>query len=270
MKILFFCAWWGLDHLGTEGMLSKIKAAGFDGVEIGIPTDSAERDKLRDLLQKYELGCIAHQYQAEGNFEAYKTSFRKSLESTASFNPLHVNSHTGKDFWTVEQNLQLVDIGLEVEAKYNLPILHETHRGRFPFSTFAARQYFDAQPALKINADFSHWVCVSESLLEDQQEIMAEAISRTEHIHARVGYAEGPQIPDPRAPEWQTELDTFVGWWQRIIDARRAEGRDYFTITPEFGPTPYTWALPYSQEPVSDFFEINCWMKKFLEEKLMS
>ncbi len=268
MDIRYYCAWWGLDQLGTEAMLAKIKAAGFDGVEIGIPTDRASRRELRLLLQKYKLGCIAHQYQAEGDFDTYKKAFRKSLESAASFQPLLINSHTGKDFWTFEQNNELVEIGFEVEDEYDLPILHETHRGRFLYSTSASKPYFDAQQTLRINADFSHWVCVSESLLADQPEIMAEAIQRAGHIHARVGYAEGPQIPDPRAPEWQAEVEVFLGWWQCILDARRAEGENFFTITPEFGPMPYTWRLPYSQEAVSDFFEINCWMKDFLKSRL--
>ena len=37
MEIKYFCSWWGLDHLGLEPMLEKIKSAGFDGVEIGVP-----------------------------------------------------------------------------------------------------------------------------------------------------------------------------------------------------------------------------------------
>ncbi len=66
MEIKYFCSWWGLDHLGLEPMLDKIKSAGFDGVEIGIPFKQKEKDELQLLLDKYSLEIIAHQYQANG------------------------------------------------------------------------------------------------------------------------------------------------------------------------------------------------------------
>ena len=107
-----------------------------------------------------------------------------------------------------------------------------------------------------------------ESLLEDQPEIVTEAIRRAEHIHARVGHAQGPQITDPRLPEWKRELDTFTSWWQRIIDKAKAEKRDYFTITPEFGPHPYLWNHPDTGDPIRNQWEINNWMKSYLQENL--
>lgn len=42
MELKVFCAWWGLDHLGIEGMLNKIKGAGFDGVEVFAPLDTGD------------------------------------------------------------------------------------------------------------------------------------------------------------------------------------------------------------------------------------
>lgn len=264
MQIKMFCSGWGIDHLSLRGMLTKIKDAGFDGVEFGIPTDPAVRDELRTLLDELGLDIIAHQYQAVGHGEAYAASYVQALENAASFQPLLINSHTGKDFWSMEENCRLVDLGQEIEDGYGMPVVHETHRGRFLYSTAASKTYFDARPNLRINADLSHWTCVSESLLEDQPDIIEEAIRRTEHVHARVGHAEGPQVPDPRAPEWQNELECFTGWWQRIADRFRQDGRKYLTITPEFGPPPYTWLWPDTQVPAADFFELNCWMKDYL------
>lgn len=268
MDIKYFCSWWGLDKLGTEPMLKKIKDAGFDGVEIGIPFDHKDRMKLKDFLDKYELELIAHQYQAFGEFDDYKLSFKNSLKKAASFNPILINSHTGRDYWTIEQNSEIVKIGEDIESEFNIPILHETHRKHFLFSTFSSKQYFDLLPNLKINADFSHWTCVSETMLEDQSEILKEGILRAEHIHARVGFEEGPQISDPRAPEWEKHLAVFTGWWQQIVNKFSKEDRDFLTITPEFGPVPYTWTIPFSNKPVSDFFDINCWMKNYLTKEL--
>lgn len=269
MEIKYFCSWWGIDHLGIEPMIKKIKDAGFNGIEIGIPYKSSAKSKLREILNKYNLEAIAHQYQANGNFDEYCLSFKESLVSAAEFHPLFINSHSGRDFWTLKENAKLIRIAMEVEKNTGTKIIHETHRKHLLFSTFTAKQYFDLIPELKINADFSHWTCVSESLLENQNEIIEEAIKRTEHIHARVGYEEGPQISDPRAPEWKLHLEVFTAWWQKIVDKFIDEGREYLTITPEFGPPPYTWTIPYSNKPVNDFFEINCWMKDYLKEKLV-
>lgn len=268
MDIKYFCSWWGLDHLGLEPMLLKIKEAGFDGIEIGIPAKEEDKYLLKSLLQKYNLEVIAHQYQAKGNFEEYKTSLVTSLNNAVSFNPLFVNSHTGRDYWSIEQNSELVNIGDELEKEFKIPVIHETHRKHFLFSTLTANQYLNILPNLKITADFSHWTCVSETMLEDQEEILQLGIERAKHIHARVGFEEGPQISDPRAQEWKSHLEIFTNWWQRIVDRFKQEQKEYLTITPEFGPVPYTWTIPHTNKPVADFFEINCWMKEYLKKEL--
>ena len=57
-------------------------------------------------------------------------------------------------------------------------------------------------PSLKLTCDYSHWVCVAERLLPDCGEILQLSADHCWHLHARVGFEEGPQVPDPRAPEW--------------------------------------------------------------------
>ncbi len=226
MEVKYFCSWWGLDSYGLENMLIKIKSAGFDGVEIGIPFNKEKQKQLKYLLDKYQLECIAHQYQAKGNFIEYKKSFAKSLENAAQFNPLFINSHTGKDYWETKKNAELINIADEIQSKYNIKILHETHRKHFLFSTLTAKKYFDLLPQLNITADFSHWTCVSETMLEDQPYILEQGISKAEHIHARVGFEEGPQVPDPRAKEWEHHLSVFTNWWQLIVNKFKNTNRE--------------------------------------------
>ena len=250
-------------------MLEKIKCSGYDGVEIGIPAEPSKRYELKSLVEHSDLEVIAHQYQASGlAFNDYLESFESWIDTAASFRPLLVNSHTGRDYWTVEQNLQLVDIGQRVEDRYGIPILHETHRGRFLYSAPAAREYFRRNTNLKITADLSHWVCAAESLLVGQEAALEEAIRRAGHIHARVGFAQGPQVPDPFSLHWKEELKAFSSWWLRIAERFRREGRRYLTITPEWGPPPYCWISPETGVPLSDFFDMNLRMKGYLEKRL--
>ena len=58
-----------------------------------------------------------------------------------------------------------------------------------------------------------------------------------------------------------------MDWWDRIIRRARDENREYFTITPEFGPFPYMTILPNSMEPIADQWEINVHMMQMLKQR---
>jgi sugar phosphate isomerase/epimerase len=246
-------------------MLTKVEGAGYDGVEIGIPADPAARRELRALLDECQLDVIAHQYQATGEtFDDYLRSFEQWIEIAASFEPLLVNSHTGRDCWTREQNLRLVDSAQCAAQRHGIPVLHESHRRHFLYSAPQAMEYFRRAPNLMITADLAHWVCVAESLLVGHEAALEEAIRRAGHIHARVGFAEGPQVPDPFLPIWSHELTVFSEWWLRIAQRFRSEGKECLTVTLEYGPPPYGWVSLSSGEPLRDLFEMNLRMKDYL------
>lgn len=272
MKIKFFSSWWGLDHLGFDKMIRLVIENGFDGIESYVPFEETKKKQFEQILEKYNCELIAHQFQAEGAcFSDFCESYRNSLINAASIKPLFINSHTGKDFWDIDKNSVLLNLAFEVSKATGINIYHETHRGRFPYSAQVAKEYLILFPQLRITADFSHWVCVSESLLEDQVEAMDIAIERTSHIHARVGYEQGPQIFDPRLKEWKFYLDHFVSWWKKIVEYNDKSGFKEISITPEFGPLPYTWNLPSEkQQKELEFFEINVWMKDYLKNILFT
>lgn len=129
------------------------------------------------------------------------------------------------------------------------------------------QHYFDANTEFKITADFSHWTCVSESMLDNFSGILDTAFTRTAHVHARIGYEEGPQVTDFRAPEWAYATNKFFSWWDKMVDLRNADRLETFTFTTEFGPFPYLPSLPYTRVPVVDLFEINCAMKDLLKAR---
>jgi hypothetical protein len=124
----------------------------------------------------------------------------------------------------------------------------------------------DKNPDLKLTLDISHWCNVHESLLEDQSENVEAALNRTGHIHARIGHQEGPQVNDPRAPEWKQAFDTHLAWWDNVV-AQKAKRNETVTILTEFGPPTYMQTLPYTFTPVSDQWAINVYMMKFLKQR---
>ena len=268
MKIKIFSPLWGHEHLKYQEFLDKMRAAGYDGFDTWIPDNPDEKKLLFDYLQKHDMYIVAHQHQATGStFKEFKSSFSKNLNICAEADPILINSHTGKDYFSFEQNLQLIDIAQEFSEKSGITVAHETHRGRIGYSPQMINELFAVRKDLTITADFSHWVCVTESMLENFSEIIDEAIIRSRHIHTRVGFEEGPQVPDPRAPEWEYALNKFMNWGDMIIAANVARGCDLMPLTTEFGPQPYMPSVPFSNQPVADQFQINCYMKDLLSNR---
>ena len=159
-----------------------------------------------------------------------------------------------------------MDFTAEVSAKTNIPIYHETHRGRSLFAAHITRQFIEKIPSLRLTFDVSHWCNVHESLLDDQADTLAMAINRAEHIHARIGHAEGPQVNDPRAPEWSNALNAHFAWWDKIVERKKNE-KKIITILTEFGPADYMPSLPYTRQPLSDQWEVNAHMMQILRKR---
>lgn len=268
MEIKILSPVWGHEHIEQREFLDKVRLAGYDGIDTWLPDDVKQKHELYNYLQKQEMVIVTHQHQATGNtFEEFKSSFVKKLAICAEPNPILINSHTGKDYFSLEQNLQLIDVAQEFSEKSGIKITHETHRGRIGYCPQMIDHIFSVRSDFLIAADFSHWVCVTESFLENFSSILEEAILRTRHVHARVGYEQGPQVADPRAPEWGYALNRFLNWWDKIVKANDDKGADILTFTTEFGPPPYMQTQPFSGRTVADQFELNCFMKDLLRDR---
>ena len=268
MNIKYFTPHWGYENQDFETFCGKIAKAGFDGIEMNLPESQAQAQTVFQTLEDRGLELLAqHSSTQIINFDQHLAHYRASLERITAHKPQVLNCHTGRDFYSFEQNLQLIDTAAEIAKASGVPIIHETHRSRFPFHAALTFQYLEARPDLRLTADFSHWCCVSESLLQGQDKFVDAAISRADHIHSRIGHEQGPQVNDPRAPEWESTVDLFLGWWDRIVKGHRKKGSEQLTITAEFGPQPYTPALPYTQQPVASQWDINIHMMNLLKER---
>ena len=268
MELKIFCPLWGFEELGKETFFRKVKGAGYDGVEMSLPLDENEKASILKLIEKNDLHLIAQHYEsATPDFDKHKEEFRLRLKNLVTANPLFINTQTGQDYFEFEQNSELIEIADEVSKENNVKIIHETHRGKFSFAAHVMAYYLKRLPNLRIGFDVSHWCNVAESFLHDQNEAVELAISRTDHIHARVGFPEGPQVSDPRVPEWQEALQIHLNWWGKIVENHRNAGKKFLTITSEFGPYPYMPILPYTGQPVTSQWDVNVFMKDLLLDK---
>lgn len=268
MKIKFSYPIWGSEYLPLETFFRKIKSAGYCAVEMGIPFDKEYINKLKLLLQEYDLSLIAQQCIHTPNLSApeYTIKMEKYLRHLASIQPKFINSHTGRDYYSFEENCKLFELCEKIESQSGVKIVHETHRGRALYSTGNTKQFFNKYTSLKITADFSHWCCVSESLLNEQQDFLETAMQRAEYIHARVGNQQSPQINHPAAPEHKEAVDAHMLWWAKILSLAKEKGNKEFWVCTEFGPSPYMQTLPFTNQVVAEQLEVNLHIKKLITD----
>lgn len=195
----------------------------------------------------------------------YISRMEKNIRDLAALRPAFINSHTGRDHYSFDDNCKVLEATLNISRKTGVRILHETHRGRFSFHAASLIPYLKVFPELELVGDFSHFCTVSESLLQDQQDILMQVIPHVAHVHARVGYEQSPQVNAPFAPEWNDHLTLFKKWWQQVILSHEEKGGKQLTMTPEFGPAPYMPSMPFTQEPLADQWETNHRMMQHLK-----
>jgi sugar phosphate isomerase/epimerase len=269
MKINYLYPFWGSEDVSASEFIASVIEKDFDGIEINIPKDAAFETEFRNVLEttrNANPNFICGVQQVFGiqqeTPQDYLNKVLGRLEHMLQFQPDFINSHTGKDHFSFEDNCKIIDAIEEFSIKSNIPVYHEIHRGRFTFHSQTTLRYVDMFPQLKFVGDFSHWCVVSESLLQDQEEILQRIYPHVQHLHARVATEQASQINNPFAPEWTTHLERFTNIWQDLLATQT--NKDQFTITPEFGPFPYMPQLPFSQEPLANQEELNTKMKDYL------
>ena len=266
-KLEFYNTDWGR-QISWDAFCEKTKAAGYDGLETWFPSDEKSQQELKAALEKYDLKVgFLNGTNKSLPFEESLKSYTAHFKTLITWKPAYINCHTGNDFYSFEQNKAFIDAANKIAKENNIPIYHETHRGRFSYNLPDTKKYIQAIPELKMTLDISHWMVVHESLLENQDIELEEVLDRSYHIHARVGHAEGPQVNDPEAPEWKKAVDRHLDLWEKVIRQKWKTNNTY-TITAEFGPADYMPTLPYTRVPVADQWKANLYIMKALKERL--
>lgn len=255
---------------GFKGNLEEFCAAakkdGYDGIEVWVPGSASEMKALSDTVSHagLKIGLLAGGHDV--NPTLHKKQFAEAIDRAISLKPIYINCHSGKDYFSFEDNAEMLAMTFKRSTESGIPIYHETHRGRMLFAAHVSKTFIDRFKDLKLTLDISHWCNVHESLLGDQQISVEAALARTSHIHARIGHAEGPQVNDPRAPEWKNEVKAHFDWWDKVIARKKAEGQSITFLT-EFGPPNYMQTLPFSGQPVADQWAINKYMMETLRKR---
>ncbi|MBD0364944.1 MAG: sugar phosphate isomerase/epimerase [Flavisolibacter sp.] len=274
MKIKFFCPRWGFENIPWETFLSDVKMAGFSGIEWFPYSKKEDYPEVVRLMKSYQLEfCIVMAVtEHHDSLENYLSALKYQLLDLCSIRngdwaPLHISAQTGREYFTEPQIEDCLECCASVSRQTGIPIYQETHRNKWAYAAHRVYPFLEKHPDLHLTLDISHWFCVSESYLADQQPAVQKAIQHALHIHARVGHTEGPQVWEPAAPEYAEALEAHLKIWDKWIDTRIKDGATHCTITPEFGPPPYMVFANRGGSPQQEQWRLNNWMKSLLEKR---
>jgi sugar phosphate isomerase/epimerase len=269
-KLKLLATNWGFSGTLDE-YCAKVKKDGYDGIEIWWPLEKKDQDELFSVLKKHELEVGFLCAGSDSNYKKHFDQFVQMIDGAANETiqrPLYINCHSGRDYFTYEEGKSFIDHTTALTKSTGIKICHETHRSRLLFAAPVARRYMETIPELRITFDVSHWCNVHESLLEDQSETVNMSLQRVDHIHARVGHAEGPQVNDPRAPEWDHAVKAHLAWWDKVVELKKQKG-EVLTILTEFGPPDYMPTLPYTRQPLADQWAVNVHMMQMIRNRYL-
>ncbi len=264
-ELLIMATNWGFNG-NAQTFCEAAKKEGYNGIEVWMPGDEKSRNEIAEAALKNNLALAFLYGGGDADPVKHLQQFTDGIQQATQYKPVYINCHSGKDYFTAEQNTQFINYTAPLSLKTGIPIYHETHRGRSLFAAHVTGEFIKKIPSLRLTFDVSHWCNVHESLLGDQAETLARVLERVDHIHARIGHAEGPQVNDPRAPEWESAVKAHMNWWDKVAERKKKEGKR-LTILTEFGPPDYLPTLPYTRQPVASQWDINVYMMNLLRKR---
>ena len=266
MRLQLFRSLW-TNGFNLDAALADCRTGAFDGVEGPVPDKPAARGVFVAKLREAGVPFIAEIATGGGYVpsvsspEEQLAEFHAKVEAALECAPLFLTVLAGRDAWPLEQSVDFFGRAIAVAHELGVAASFETHRGRPTFNPWATAALLAQLPALSLTCDFSHWCCVCERLvLDDEPDLLARCAARARHIHVRVGYAQGPQVPHPAAPEYRMALEAHERWWRVLWSAQEGAGKNLSTMTPEFGPDGYLQTQPFTAMPAANLDEINRWM----------
>lgn len=273
MLVEFYCPRWGSEHIEWDFFLQNVKAAGYSGIEWFPFGDESDPEVVVDLLIKYDLkySIVMTVLGTYPSFEEYLLLMNRQLQELTLMgkgllSPLFISAQIGREYFSSEQVDSCISSCEAISKGSKIPIYQETHRNKWSYASHICWDALKRNANLLLTLDVSHWFCVSESYLEDQKPAISLAISRSRHIHARIGHTQGSQVSDPRSPVYAEALAAHLEIWDSWIKSRKVSGDAICTITPEFGPPPYLTNTSGDSDHQLQW-DFNLWMKDLLDKR---
>jgi len=112
------------------------------------------------------------------------------------------------------------------------------------------------KPALTL--DISHWFCVAESYLEDQQKAVINILTWVKQLHLRIGHTEEPQVASLQCSYAKEAIIQHFAVWNDLVEMHSNQEDIVIPATLEMGPPPYMPVVPAGKNARKWQFELNC------------
>jgi hypothetical protein len=262
MRVRFVSSYFAPFDDGAGAALEALAAKGYDGVEVPLflveDVKSFAKRAAAASMTVVPLILTGGPFR-QGDAAAHIADLQKQLERLREIDVPHVKVHGGRDDFSESGAQWFFDAACDLQDRSGRLLAHETHRGRILYTPWRTAALIEPRPSVRLVCDYSHWTTVTETLLADYAGVLQLCASRAVQIDARIGFEEGPQIGDPRAPFWSAHVEWFMTQWRTILDAQRQRGAPEFYINPEFLPHHYM-PRDAAGEPVSDYVELQDWV----------
>lgn len=257
MIVKLFRSLWGIYKSDAQlfSLLKTLRDSGYHGIECSLSDmgkDKSSRNNMRNLCDQLGLERIIGIYSAWDDYEGpvnslyspvnvHLENFKSQLHEALEYGAVHVNGHSGSDSWSEDESICFFRSASLISKELGAHISHETHRGRALHNPWLTKRIVSAVPDLRLTADLSHWVLSCERNFSSTYEmkVLQDLAPFVDHVHARIGTPQCPQVPQPASPEYAVDRTMHESWWKMVRDEHVKVGKSSLTITPEYGPYPY-------------------------------
>ena len=129
MATKFLYPYWGSESVPIQLFIENAISQGFEGIEIHIPKSKIFEDELTDALErtrKKNPNFILVVQQVTNvkkeTASEYLWEVLKRLAELRRFKPNFINSHTGKDYYSFEENCQIIEAIEDFSITSNVPV----------------------------------------------------------------------------------------------------------------------------------------------------
>lgn len=273
VQLKLFKTLWGFNGPYSDAVRVAIEQ-GYDGVEGPVPETREETEQFSELLKQNDLHYIA-EVATTGTYvpdrkltvDDHLVYLKNKIDCLKILQPEFITCLGGCDAWSESNSILFLREAMVIAADIDLDISFETHRGRIFFNPWVTERIVKKIPDIKLTCDFSHWCVVCEGLQETEFDLIKTLLPSAWHIHGRVGYDHGPQVPDPRRQLYKNDLEKHYEWWQWIWSEHQQQNKNITTVTPEFGEDGYEYRDLEKGSSLINVDDINIWVASYLRSR---
>ncbi|MHB8207482.1 hypothetical protein, partial [Mucilaginibacter sp.] len=121
MEIDYCCPFWGCENDTPDVFIDKVIISGYNGIEINLPQN---KSFVKSLFRRMEYEAKNRQRMAfilqhltqpdDSSISRYIIKMQQNIANLASYTPDFINSQTGKDYYTFDENCKVIEAILNI------------------------------------------------------------------------------------------------------------------------------------------------------------